>query len=414
MSNRSHPEGATYGSPLMDQTAEWLVEQALGESDVGQILAGCCERLLAAGVPLSRAYLGYRTLHPLFSGISLVWRRGQALGTYEHLHESAFLGEEWLRSPLYFLRSRELPFLRRRLTGNGALLDFLLLEELREQGATDYLAFQVSFMEHGDLGPDAQGLLGSWCTDRIGGFSDQDIRDLVRIQRRMAVACKVQIKEQVAQNVLNTYLGMDAGRKVLAGQIRRGDGEQIHAVLWFSDMRDSTRLADVLESNDFLSTVNTYFECTAGAVLEAGGEVLRFIGDAVLAIFPIADDVSAAQACSRALAAAADSRQRMIVVNEERKSRAMEPIEYGLGLHVGDVMYGNIGVAQRLEFSVVGAAANEAARLEGLTKVLGHNVLLSEEFVTRLPGPYRPLGQHKLRGVGVPVEVFEFNDRPSL
>lgn len=413
MNNRSHPESATYGSPLMDQTAEWLVDQALGEADVGRILAGCCERLLAAGVPLSRSYLGYRTLHPLFSGISLVWRRGQELGTYEHLHESAFLGEEWMRSPLHFLRARELPFLRRRLTGNGALLDFPLLEELREQGATDYLVYQVSFMEHGDLGPDAQGLLGSWCTDRVGGFSDQDLRDLMRIQRRMAVACKVQIKEQVAHNVLDTYLGMDAGRKVLAGQIRRGDGERVHAVLWFSDMRDSTRLADVLEPSEFLATVNTYFECTAGAVLAAGGEVLRFIGDAVLAIFPIADEAGAAQACSRALAAADDARQRMEVANKERNASAKEAIGYGLGLHVGDVMYGNIGVAQRLEFSVVGAAANEAARLEGLTKTLGQNVLLSEEFVTRLPGPYRSLGQHELRGVGVPVEVYALSEKTS-
>jgi adenylate cyclase len=395
----------------MDQTAEWLADQALGEAEVGEILAGCCERLLAAGVPLSRSYLGYRTLHPLFSGISLVWRRGQELGTYEHLHESAFLGESWLRSPLYFLRSRELPSLRRRLSGEGALLDFPLLEELKEQGATDYLAYQVSFMQHGYMGPDAQGLLGSWCTDRPGGFSDQDIRDLMRIQRRMAVACKVQIKDQVAQNVLDTYLGIDAGRKVLAGQIHRGEIEQVHAVLWFSDMRDSTRLADVLEPKEFLATVNTYFECTAGAVLAAGGEVLRFIGDAVLAIFPIAGDVSAADACARALAAVEDAQRRMRAVNGERRSRAVEEIDFGLALHVGDVLYGNIGVAQRLEFSVVGAAANEAARLEGLTKELQHQVLLSEEFVERLPGPYRSLGRHELRGVGAAVEVFTLRDK---
>ncbi|MFT5172390.1 MAG: adenylate cyclase [Gammaproteobacteria bacterium] len=390
----------------MDQTAEWLADQALGEAEVGEILTGCCDRLLAAGVPLSRSYLGYPTLHPLFSGISLVWRRGQALGTYEHMHENPFLGEDWLRSPLHFLRSRELPFLRRRLSGPGALLDFPLLEELKEKGATDYLVYQMSFMRGGRMGADAQGLLGSWCTDRAGGFSDQDIRDLMRIQRRMAVACKVQIKDQVAHNVLDTYLGMDAGRKVLAGQIRRGDSQEIHAVLWFSDMRDSTRLADELEPHEFLATVNTYFECTAGAVLQAGGEVLRFIGDAVLAIFPIGDDVSAADACSAALTAVGDSQQRLAVVNDERRSRAVEAIDFGVALHVGDVLYGNIGVSQRLEFSVVGAAANEAARLEGLTKVLRRKVLFSEEFVTRLPGPYQSLGRHELRGVGAAAEIF--------
>ena len=405
MRNEESIEAA--GTQLVDRVADWLMSHALGDSDVEQIFDGCCHRLHAAGIPLWRGLLTFRTLHPLFASTSLIWRRGDGADTQHFLHGEAFTSDEYFRSPMYHLFKTQLPFLRRRLVGDGALLDFPALLEFHDQGATDYFAYLIPFARDDEPGPHTDGIIGSWATDRPSGFTDQDIRSLMRIQRRLVVSCKVQIKNQVTKDVLDTYLGPDAGRQVLNGQIKRGDGETIHAVIWFSDMRDSTRLADSLSGEQFLATVNSYFECTAGAVIANGGEVLRFIGDAVLAIFPIrgdGDDVRTA--CEKALQASREAEARLAALNSTRRADGLEPLDFGLGLHVGDVIYGNIGVPERLEFSVIGPAANEVARLENLTKKLKRRVLVSGDFAGNLNGGFDSLGEHDLRGVGQPLEVL--------
>ena len=391
---------------LIDQTADWLMSSALGRTGVDAIFEGCCQRLHAAGVPLVRALTGFRTLHPLFASVNFVWRLNQGVNRNTILHEQAFSTEEWFRSPMHHLVRHRLPFLRRRLTGRHAMVDFPVLEELRDEGVTDYLCYATAFAG-GEPASDTRGIMGSWATDRASGFSEEDLRIFGRIQRRFAVACKVQIQDRITRNVLETYLGPDAGARVLEGQIRRGDGERIHAVIWYSDMRDSTRLADRLDPHAFLERLNQYFECTAGAVIAGGGEVLRFVGDAVLAIFPIrADGDDARTASERALAAANDAELRLTRTNERLQQEGTDPIEFGLGLHVGDVMYGNIGVPQRLEFSVIGPAANEVARIEDLTKALKRRVLVSATFARAAGARCVSLGAHSLRGVGTPIEVF--------
>ena len=392
---------------LIDRIADWLMSSALGEAGVDAIFEGCCQRLHAAGVPLVRALTAFRTLHPLFAFVNLVWRLNQGVASNPIMHAQAYTTEEWLQSPLYHLSQHRLPFLRRRLTGEHAIVDFPVLEALRDGGATDYLCYRIPFTSETEPGPDTRGIMGSWATDRASGFSEEDLRIFGRIQRRYAVSCKVQIQRRITRNVLETYLGPDAGARVLDGQIRRGDGERIHAVIWYSDMRDSTRLADRLDPHAFIERLNRYFECTAGAVIAGGGEVLRFVGDAVLAIFPIrAGGDDARTAGERALAAARDAESRLARANEGLAAEGEEPIEFGLGLHVGDVMYGNIGVPERLEFSVIGPAANEVARIEDLTKTLGRRVLLSQAFADAAGASCEPLGAHPLRGVGAPVEVF--------
>jgi adenylate cyclase len=399
---------STGASVLIDGVADWLMSQALGEGEVHDIVGGCCDRLLAAGIPLWRAFVSFRILHPKFAALSDIWRRDERSGSVERietLHGEAFTSDEWRQSPMDHMLSTQIPFLRRRLTGEEALLDFPVCRELRDQGASDYVAWMIPFARDDEPGPHFDGVIGSWCTDRPTGFSDRDIRSLLRIQRRLVVSLKVQIKQQIAQTVLDTYLGMDAGRQVLEGQIRRGDGEMVHAVIWYSDMRESTRLADSLAAEEFLGTVNAYFECTAGAVLANGGEVLRFIGDAVLAIFPIRDG-DPQSACQLAMTALRDADARLAAVNAERVERKLEALDYGLGLHVGDVMFGNIGVPERLGFSVVGPAANEVARIESLTKKLGRRALASAEFARSVPGEWEPVGEHALEGVGEPLEVM--------
>ena len=214
---------ATASAVLIDGVADWLMSQALGDGDVRVIVAGCCDRLLAAGIPLWRGFVSFRILHPKFASVSVIWRRDEQSGTVEHietLHGDAFSSEDWRQSPMNHMLSTQIPFLRRRLKGEEALLDFPVCRDLRDQGGSDYVAWMIPFARDDDPGPHLDGVIGSWATDRPSGFSDGEIRSLVRIQRRLVVSLKVQIKQQIAHTVLATYLGRDAGRQVLDGQIQ--------------------------------------------------------------------------------------------------------------------------------------------------------------------------------------------------
>ncbi len=221
-----------------------------------------------------------------------------------------------------------------------------------------------------------------------------------------------------AEDLLKTYLGRCTAERVLAGGTKRGEGEKIHAIIWLCDLRDSTRLSESIPVEDFFRTLNEFFDCTAGAVLEHEGEILSYIGDAVFAIFPIGETgksfVEACfreeGACSAALAAARAARSRVDALNQQRESRGELPLEFGLALHVGDVMYGNLGIPQRMQFTVIGAAANEAARLADMCKDLKRWVLVSSAFPRCFPDQMTSLGHHVLRGVETPEEIFTLID----
>jgi adenylate cyclase len=221
-----------------------------------------------------------------------------------------------------------------------------------------------------------------------------------------------------AEDLLKTYLGERTGERVLAGHTKRGEGEKIHAVIWLCDLRDSTRLSESIPVESFFRSLNEFFDCTAGAVLKQGGEILSYIGDAVLAIFPIGGtERPLAQvcfreegACAAALAAAWDARSRVDALNHQRSGRGELPLQFGLAIHVGDVMYGNLGVPERMQFTVIGAAANEAARLAGMCKDLGRWVLVSSQFPSCFPNQLASLGHHSMRGVEKPQEVFTLID----
>ena len=218
--------------------------------------------------------------------------------------------------------------------------------------------------------------------------------------------------------LLKTYLGQCPGELVLAGRTKRGEGEKIHAVIWLCDLRDSTWLSETLPVEDFFRTLNEFFDCTAGAVMEHGGEILGYLGDAVFAIFPIGGAerplVEACfreeGACAAALAAARGARLRVDALNRQRVSRGEPPLEFALALHVGDVMYGNLGVPQRMQFTVIGAAANEAARLAAQCKDLDRWVLVSSAFPRCFPGQMVSLGHHVMRGLDRPEEIFTLVD----
>jgi adenylate cyclase len=391
-------------SALVDDVADWLMAQSLETTTIEALFEGCCERLYAAGMPLFRVHIAYRTLHPLISGIGLTWRRDAPVEIQHFPHHDGPQPERWLKSPHHYLIERQLPMMRRKLTGPETLIDFPVLEEFRDAGGTDYLAFLSAFG-----GGANDGLISSWLTDRPEGYSDAEVQAIIRVQQRFAVACKIVTRGEIARNVMTTYLGPDAGLRVLDGQIRRGDGEHIHAAVWFSDLRGSTAMAEKLAPQDYIATLNAFFDAVGGAVLAKHGEILGFIGDAVLAIFPIRKGrATAAQACQRALSAARLSARRIEKLNETRKSNGEEPIAYGLGLHLGDVTFGNIGVDERLSFSVIGPTVNEVARLEGLTKKLKRAVVASEVFKNAVPRStgWRPLVEHRVAGVDRPLKVF--------
>jgi adenylate cyclase len=371
---------------------DWLVEGARPARLPQDVLIDTCRRTVAAGLPLYRVGVFVRTLHPNVLGRAFIWQADKGAVEVAEAAHDLLDSEVFLKSPIRVVFTENVE-VRRRLADPACPMDFPVLEDLRKEGATDFLATPLRFV-NGEVHA------ATFATRRPGGLSEAELGALRRLVPPFTRMVEIYGNMQKARNILDAYLGRSAGEKVLAGHIQRGDGEDIHAVIWFCDLRDSTPLADSMSRRDFLHLLNEYFECVLGPVQERNGEVLRFIGDAALAIFPVRGD--ARRACAQALAAAQDALARMEKLN---RGRAL-PLRFGIGLHLGEVTYGNIGTPSRIEFTVVGAAANEAARIESLCKDLGVNLLVSAPVARELPGSFRALGAHTLRGARDKMELF--------
>jgi adenylate cyclase len=400
-------------SSLITQINDWLNDQALGQPHIVELFEGVCQRLHAIGIPIARANLMWSTLHPLFLAESVLWRRGMPAEPGQFIHQDSRT-EAWTRSPMSHMLAARIQVLRRRLTGPDKLVDFDILQDLLEEGYTDYLIIGTDlFARSMYADEDRRGMFVTWATDRPEGFTDTDLAALQRIQRRLAVACKTVIQTQISRNISEAYLGRQTGERVLNGLIRLGDGEETRALVWYSDLRSSTRLAETLPGDQFLRLLNVYFECAARPVIAAGGEVLAFIGDAVLAIFPVTDENSLPALTRRAVAALGESLVLADRVNAERAQLGLEPIRYGIGLNFGTVMYGNIGVPERLAFSAIGPTVIEVARIEKLTKTIGARVLATREIAMWEPHLWRSVGEHALEGLGKPEELFGFKEQAA-
>lgn len=398
---------------LMTQISDWLFDQSLGEPDIVELFEGLCQRVFAIGVPISRGMLMWSTLHPLFQAESVYWRRGQPaeLGQFPHQDK---VSEEWLRSPMRHMLESDVKLLRRRLTGPGAMLDFGITEELAEKGFSDYVILRTDlFSRAAGSNSQRRGIFVTWASERPGGFVDEDLSALQRIQQRLAVVCKTVIQARISRNIAEAYLGRETGQRVLNGSIRLGDGEQTRALVWYSDLRNSTRLAETMPSDTFLDLLNVYFECAARPAIAAGGEVLAFIGDAVLAIFPVANKKDLPATTRRVTAALNESLLLADRINAERVAQNVEPIRYGIALNVGTVMYGNIGVPERLAFSAIGPTVIEVARIEKLTKTIGARALTTRQLASIEPELWRSMGAHRLEGVGEPQELFGFREEAA-
>ncbi len=388
-------EAAAEANPFVD----WLVQKSWRPKTLGDSVQQLADALVENGLPLWRLRLLIRTLNPQLFGMAYTWRRDEEEVSEFQLPHEALDDPRYLSSPFALIIAGQ-GGVRRRLEGPNPQLDFPILEELLEEGATDYVAMPLLFS-------DGQINIITMVSDAPGGFSTHDLGQIYEVLPNLGRQLETHAQRVSSRTLLRTYLGGSAGERVMNGSVKRGDGEEIHAVIWFSDLRRSTTLADTLSRDDYLSTLNQYFDSVAGAVIEQGGEVLKFIGDAVLAIFPIKEAEGASSvACRQALAAVRDAQERINVVNGEREAAGLQPLAFGTGLHCGNITYGNIGTSGRLDFTVIGPAVNEAARIEDMCKSFDEPVLASSVFAACVPGELRSLGQHELRGVRAEEEIF--------
>jgi len=399
-------------SPLFDGLAQWTLQEGLHGTSVSDLVQGFGRRLVAGGVPVSRISIGSMILHPVFGAADIIWESDHDQVSVNRAPRKALTTPEFQNSPFFHMASAGVPFLHQRLDKPVSQQNFPLYERLSAAGITDYFAF---FQSHGnteevlwaDLPPGMAGVLGAFSTRRAGGFADLEIEYLKAISAPLAMAIKATTSYDLSKALLDTYLGKYTGGHVLDGLVERGDGRLIDCVLWYCDLRDSTRLADETPLDDYLVTLNDYFDCTAGAVLDHGGEVLKFIGDAVMAIFPVEEGVRpTVDMCRAAMMTAKDAIARAQRLNETRNANGLTEISFGIALHVGQVMYGNVGADRRLDFTVIGPAANEVARLDGLSKKLGTPVVASAAFDTQSAEDLTALGTHEIQGVSGGLAVY--------
>jgi adenylate cyclase len=376
--------------------AEWLIDGARSAPEPHQVLAQCAERLLACGIPLWRVAVFVRTLHPDIPGRAFVWRLGEEVQVRTADFE-LFESEEFRNSPVAGVSERGVA-IRRRLADPDCPIDFAVLGDLRAEGVTDYLASPLFFTTGATQ-------VVTWTTRQPGGFTEAEIAGLDTILSPLARVAEIRALRREAINLLDAYVGHHAGVRILDGQIRRGHGEAIQAAIWLSDMRGFTASADRLPLATLIELLNCYFDCQVPAILEAGGEVLKFMGDGLLAIFPI-DGVDAGPVCARALSAALDARERISALPAPAGLPGGDGIRFGLALHVGQVLYGNIGGGNRLDFTCIGPAVNLAARLEKLAGKLGRTILASGDFAVHCPGALKPIGEFQVAGFSAVQTIF--------
>ena len=399
------------------EVSAWLTQAGLTGTAELDIVTGFCDRCVAAGLPLARTMVLIDTLHPVHEGRLFRWGDpkqsplleygrtspdGLAAGGFDPKDVAA--AERWRNSPFYRLLQTGESLLRRRLTAKTE--EFSWLSDLFADGMTDYVAMISRFAADGTIG-EMDGVYSSWATKAPGGFSDSQIAALERLVPYLALAIKSVSLTRMTGTLMETYLGRDAGQRVLKGRIVRGIADRLDAVVWFSDLRGFTRITDTAPEQ-VIPLLNDYADAIVSAIDEHGGDVLKLIGDGTLAIFTAEDRT---HACSAALSAAIAARERIAELNKRRQADGKPTTEMYLGLHVGEVFYGNVGSRERLDFTVIGPAVNEASRIAAMCRSADQTVLMSAAFAN-VEGVGRRLvsvGRYALRGVAQPQELFTFD-----
>ncbi len=395
----------------MAKLASWIAKAGLEGRLETALVEGFCSRAVAAGLPLVRVIVFIDTLHPIHEGRAFRWEREKPEATlteYGRTTEGE-AAERWRSSPLYrLLESGEL-LLRRRVTAESEA-EFPSFAELRAAQITEYVAMINRFAADGVIG-EMDCFYSLWMTDRAEGFSDDEVAALKRLTPFLGLAIKAASLGRIAETLVETYLGRDAGRRVLRGRIARGVADRIEAVLWFSDLRNYTRISDTSPPEQIIPLLNDYADAIVSAIHQNSGDVLKLIGDGVLAIFPVEER---SRACAAALDAARLAREAVGVLNARRLEEGVPATEMYLGLHIGEVFYGNIGSKERLDFTVVGPAVNEVSRIAAMCRSVDQPVLLSAAFAASIADERRPfvsVGRFALRGVGKPQELYTLDSQ---
>jgi adenylate cyclase len=380
----------------------WLAREARGAADINKLFDAFCRELLSRGLPVWRATLGLEILHPETSGDMVTWRAGN-LQTRKTERAGVLTNPSYLNSPTRIVDETNRPF-RQRL--EGAPLELELLQELRAEGAMDYVMFPLPFLDT------SRTAAISFATSVAGGFTETDLAELEMAADLLSPYAERFVLRRVAIDLLDTYVGHQTGERIFAGRIERGEVEAITAAIWMADLRGFTRLADSLPRETLVNLLNDWFECLAGAAEAHGGEILKFMGDGLLAIFPMGN--CAAAGCNRALDAAAAALRGMEDLNRMRSQAGSLTLEFGLAVHLGEVAYGNVGGRRRLDFTVIGPAINHASRLQELTKSLNRSLLVSGPVARATSRPLVNLGLHHLRDVEALHEVFTMDVTGNL
>jgi adenylate cyclase len=392
----------------IDRIADWLVRQGLEGTDESELLNQFGARCNEAGLPLARALVLIDTLHPVNEGRLFRWRTDglteEAVTDYGPSNEGAG-AEMWRRSPFFHLLQTGGEELRRRI-GFGDALDFDVVKEMKEQGYTDYFLF-VHRIAKGNAIGEMDCVCSAWSTRDPAGFSEACATALRRLVPILGLAVKSGALARIASTLVEVYLGRDAGRRVLEGRIQRGVADRIGAALWFSDLRGYTSITDSASPSEVIPLLNDYADAVISSIHEAGGDVLKLMGDGTLAIFT-GDE--AAESCRRALQAERSLRKRLVDVNARRKAEGRPVTDVYLGMHIGEVFYGNIGSVDRLDFTVVGPAVNEVSRIASMCRSVDRTAVMSADFRAATPEPERntlvSVGRYALRGVGRAQELF--------
>jgi adenylate cyclase len=385
----------------MNDLINWILEEGRNSDDLGAILKGLSERFVAQGNPLCWTSLTMPTIDPTAAVLRFMWSRDKGLRSAALSPEDSY-GAEYQRSPIHYLAERRILSERWKLEDPEVVHRFVVFEELRALGATEYA---LRFVRFGKGNTALRGAVLSVATDRPGGFADGEFEAVERILPALSVVAYRIGLSHVATETLGAYLGPQTGAHVLQGMIRRGDSQVISAALLLADLRGFSALVDRAPGKEVVGWLNQHLECVGDAVTERGGEILKFLGDGLLAVFA-SDRIGAERACNDAVGAAVDACGRNAALNARRATEGGPTLDLSIALHFGDVVYGNIGTARRLDFTVVGPAVNEVSRMEALSKELDREVLLSQSIAQRCGHPVLSLGPHELRGTAGTREMY--------
>ncbi|MBL0372068.1 adenylate/guanylate cyclase domain-containing protein [Rhizobium sp. KVB221] len=377
---------------------DWLVNDTRQQRFVDNILIGMCERLVDAGVPVARASFHFQANHPQWRGARLLWRTGMDEADVDFYGYEVEKTQAFLMSPLKVIHDGA-DELRKNL--EEPVIDpgseSSLYAELRAEGLTEYVALPL------DHTLDKRHVV-TFSTARKGGFAEPHISFLRDLLPVLALITEIRVKNILARTLLRTYVGPHASEAILAGATTRGSGATMNAAIMICDLRDFTTLSSLWPRDYVIDLLNGYFDAISGPIEEHGGEILKFMGDGLLAVFPL----SVPTACGDLLSAIKAGRAAMAALNEKSAEKGHPHLGYGVGVHLGEVMYGNIGSQKRLDFTVIGPAVNLASRLETLTKEVKRPVLMSKAFVEKAgcASEVDGLGVFTLKGIETPVDVF--------